>query len=201
MEIFKIEMTKDEMIRYYANKIVEDGIKNCLEFNIAININDYKGMDKYANEILNQIYRDERVADVNLDDDGNFDMVFYTDFCPFYYDEEDDKENIAFYHNTVKGKIIENFIDYYRNNHLFGDPYVSTRRLIDEYIENTDFTNKNLKSKLSNMLKTYIIKSGFIDKNIENTEAYVTPKNYKEFENLLLRVVSNEETQESQEEM
>ena len=201
MEIFKVEMTKDEMIRYYANKIVEDGIKSCLEFNISININDYKGIYRYANEILNQIYRDERVADVNLDADGNFDMVFYTDFCPFYYDEEDDKENIAFYDNTVKRKIIENFIDYYRNNHLFGDPYVSTRRLIDEYIENTDFSSKNLKSKLSNMLKTYIVKSGFIDKNIENTEAYVTPKNYKEFENLLLKVVNKEEIQESQEEM
>ena len=201
MEIFKIEMTKDEMIRYYANKIVEDGIKNCLEFNIAININDYKGMDKYANEILNQIYRDERVADVNLDDDGNFDMVFYTDFCPFYYDEEEDKENIAFYHNTVKRKIIENFIDYYRNYHLFCDPYVSTRVLINEYMENKDLKNKKIKEQLANMLKTYIVKSGFVDKNIENTEAFITPKNYKEFENLLLKLITEEEAQESQEEM
>lgn len=82
MEIFKIEMTKDEMIRYYANKIVEDGIKDCCDFSNVIDINDYGDVAKYKKEILERIYRDERVADVNLDKEGNFDMVCYTDFCP-----------------------------------------------------------------------------------------------------------------------
>lgn len=82
MEKFKIEMTKDEMIRYYANKIVEDGIKDCYEFSNIIDINNYSNSKRYKKEILERIYRDERVADVNLDKEGNFDMVFYTDFCP-----------------------------------------------------------------------------------------------------------------------
>ena len=38
---FKIEMTEDEMIRFYANKIVEDGIKDSFEFSNVIDINDY----------------------------------------------------------------------------------------------------------------------------------------------------------------
>ena len=87
MKKFKIEMTEDEMIRFYANKIVEDGIKNCYEFSNIIDINDYgEDIAKFKNVILERIYRDERVADVNLDKEGNFDMVFYTDFCPYYYD-------------------------------------------------------------------------------------------------------------------
>ena len=84
MEKYKIEMTKDEMIKYYANKIVEDGIKDSYEFSNTIDINNYGDIGKYKDEILKRIYRDERVADVELDSDGNFDMVFYTDFCPNY---------------------------------------------------------------------------------------------------------------------
>ena len=56
MEKFKIEMTKDEMIRFYANKIVEDGIKETTEFNTIVDSGNYKGINKYKNEILQQIY-------------------------------------------------------------------------------------------------------------------------------------------------
>ena len=35
-ENFTINMTKEEMLRYYANKIVEDGIKSCSEFNTIL---------------------------------------------------------------------------------------------------------------------------------------------------------------------
>ena len=69
-------MTEDEMIKYYANKIVEDGIKNSYEFSNIININDYGDIAKYKNVILEMMYKDERVADIELDSDGNFDMVF-----------------------------------------------------------------------------------------------------------------------------
>ena len=90
MEKFNIEMTKDEMIRYYANKIVEDGIRDCTEFSNIINVGNYgKNAVKYKNEILEQMYMDERLADVNLDQEDNFDMVFYTDICLYYVDEEE----------------------------------------------------------------------------------------------------------------
>ena len=91
-EKFSIEMNKDEMLRYYENKIVEDGIKSCSEFNTIVNLTDYNTkeikLEKYKNEILQLLYRDERVADVVIDDEFNVDMVFYTDYCPFYYDDE-----------------------------------------------------------------------------------------------------------------
>lgn len=51
MEKFKIEMTEDEMIKYYANKIVEDGIKDSYEFNNTIDINNYGDIEKYRNKI------------------------------------------------------------------------------------------------------------------------------------------------------
>ena len=40
-EKFSIEMNKDEMLRYYENKIVEDRIKSCSEFNTIVNLTDY----------------------------------------------------------------------------------------------------------------------------------------------------------------
>lgn len=88
MEKFNIEMTKNEMIKYYASKIIEDGLTECIQCNIIIDAEKYKGINEYKKEILEQISKDERIADVELDADGNFDMIFYTDFCPNYDGEE-----------------------------------------------------------------------------------------------------------------
>ena len=87
-EKFSIEMNKDEMLRYYENKIVEDGIKSCSEFNTIVNLTDYNTkeikLEKYKNQILQLLYRDERVADVLIDDEFNVDMVFYNKFLKSY---------------------------------------------------------------------------------------------------------------------
>lgn len=88
MEKFNIEMTKDEMIRYYASKIIEAGLKECIQCNIVVDTKKYNLINEYKKEILEQISKDERIADVELDVDGNFDMIFYTDFCPNYDEEE-----------------------------------------------------------------------------------------------------------------
>lgn len=188
MNKYNIEMTKDELIRYYANKIVEDCIRDCVEFSNVINIADY-GNDaiKYKKEILEKMYRDERLADVVLNRDGNFDMVFYTDYCPYYVDEKEE--------SMFDKRIIENFI-YYSLNHLFEESYISTRKLINNFIEDSNISDKEYKDRLSKMLKKCIIDSGFLEKNIENIEAFVTTKKYKEFENSLMSLI-----QENQEEM
>lgn len=89
MKKYNIEMTKDELIKYYANKIIEEGINTCLEFNNTIEVTKYKYASEYKEEIVKEIAKDYRVADVELDEEGNFDMVFYTDFCPNYSEEED----------------------------------------------------------------------------------------------------------------
>ena len=196
-EKYSINVTKEEMIRYYANKIVEDGIKDCNEFSNIIDINKYGNIKKYKDDILNQIYRDERVADVNLDEEGNFDMVFYTDYCPYYYEE--DEENSA-NNKIINKKILKNFASYYTLHCLYYDPYISTRRLIYQFIDYTDRTNNRYNLKVANMLKKSIIESGFIEKHMENNEVFITPKNYKEFETLLLRVIEKDNSKEEEEE-
>lgn len=195
---YSINVTKEEMIKYYANKIVEDGIKDCNEFSNVININDYGDLKKYKDEILHQIYRDERVADVYLDKEGNFDMVFYTDYCPYYYEEDEDNlEN----NKIINKKILENFVSYYALHCLYDDPYISTRRLIYNFIDYTDKTNNGYNLKIANMLKKCIIESGFMEKYMENTEVFITPKNYKEFETLILRMIEKENSKEEEEEL
>ena len=88
MEKFNIEMTKDEMIKSYASKIIEDALKECIQCNILVDIEKYNLINEYKKDILEQISKDERIADVELNANGNFDIIFYTDFCPNYDEEE-----------------------------------------------------------------------------------------------------------------
>lgn len=195
MEKFKIEMTEDEMIRYYANKIVEDGIKDCYEFSNVININDYGNISKYKNTILERIYRDERVTDVNLDKEGNFDMVFYTDFCPYYYDIDKILENNYLIDPFAEIEMLKEFGDYYIEKCLFNNPYVSIRNLINQFIEEqTD--NQEKREVMSNIIKMKINGSDFIRDNIDGIEVYITPHNYKELKKAIEECIQNTEEEE-----
>ena len=84
------------MIRYYANKIVEDGLYDTETFSICVYFDEYKDEEfikEHKEEILNLINLDEKVADVEVDENC-FDMVFYLDYCPYYYENEiEDKLN------------------------------------------------------------------------------------------------------------
>ena len=76
------------MIRYYANKIVEDGLYDTQTFSICVYFDEYKDEEfikEHKGEILNRINLDEKVAHVEADDNC-FDMVFYLDYCPYYED-------------------------------------------------------------------------------------------------------------------
>lgn len=196
MEKFKIEMTEDEMIRYYANKIVEDGIKDCYEFSNVIDINDYgDDIAKYKNAILERIYRDERVADVNLDKEGNFDMVFYTDFCPYYYDMDKILENNYLIDPFAEIEMLKEFGDYYIEKCLFNNPYVSIRNLINQFVEEqTD--NQEKREVMSNIIKMKINESDFIRDNIDGIEVYITPHNYKELKKAIEECIQNTEEEE-----
>lgn len=188
-------MTKDEMIRYYANKIVEDGIKDCYEFSNTIDINDYGNIAEYKNEILEKIYRDERVADVNLDKEGNFDMVFYTDFCPYYYDMDNILENNYLIDPFAEIEMLKEFGDYYIEKCLFDNPYISIRNLINQFVEEqTD--NKEKRDVMSNIIKMKINESDFIRDNIDGIEVYITPHNYKELKRAIEESIQNTETEE-----
>lgn len=193
---FKIEMTEDEMIRFYANKIVEDGIRDTFEFSNVIDINDYgKDIAKYKNVILERIYRDERVADVNLDEEGNFDMVFYTDFCPYYYDMDMILENNYLIDPFEEIEMLKEFGDYYIEKCLFNNPYISIRNLINQFVaEQTD--NQEKREVMSNIIKMKVNESDFIRDNIDEIEVYITPHNYKELKQAIEGIIQNTEEEE-----
>ena len=193
---FKIEMTEDEMIRFYANKIVEDGIKNSFEFSNVIDINDYgDNIAKYKNVILERIYRDERVADVNLDEEGNFDMVFYTDFCPYYYDMDMILENNYLIDPFAEIEMLKEFGDYYIEKCLFNNPYISMRNLINQFVdERTD--NQEKREVMANIIKMKVNESDFIRDNIDGIEVYITPHNYKELKKAIEESIQNTEEEE-----
>lgn len=196
MKKFKIEMTEDEMIRFYANKIVEDGIKNCYEFSNIIDINDYgEDIAKFKNVILERIYRDERVADVNLDKDGNFDMVFYTDFCPYYYDMDMILDNNYLIDSFSEIDMLKDFGDYYIEKCLFDNPYISIRNLINQFVEEqTD--NQEKRKLMSNIIKMKVNESDFIRDNMDGIEVYITPHNYKELKQAIEETIQNTEEEE-----
>lgn len=184
-------MTKDEACKYYANKIVEDGIRTSSGLNNIIDLGNYGNMIKYKEEILERIYKDERVADVNIDTEGNVDMIFYTDFCPYYYEEEE--SNI--YNNIIdtnhqKARVLEEFAYYYTCNYLLEDnSYISVRNLINRFINRKE-SFKRYEDEISNFLKKSVIESGFVDRHLDNIDVYVTPKNYKEFEKSIMKIVN-----------
>ena len=202
---FLINMTEDEMLRFYKNQIVEQGILNCTNFDTIVNLKDfgYEILEKYKDKILDLLYKDERIADVKIDDELNVDMVFYTDYCPYYYDVDDTLNNSNIVSRLAQSRVLEKFSSYYAEKCLFNKPYITTRELINDFIENQNLDMEK-KCFLSNFLKMNIIESGFAEKYIENTKIYVTPKNYKEFENTLLKrcqEIENNNVKEDEEEI
>lgn len=177
---FIVDMTKDEMLKFYTNKIVEDGIRNCQSFHNAVNLTDYNNdnlkLEDYRYEILQLLYRDERIADVEINKELDVDMIFYTDFCPFYYD---DQESITYNDitdsPTYQAIILTEFINYLQKFTL-EEGYASTRILINDFTDKRQ-VDEETKNKMSNFLKKSIIETGFVDKYIENITVYVTHKN------------------------
>ncbi len=193
MKKFKIEITKDELIRFYANKVVEDGIRDCWEFSNIININDYgENVAKFKNLILERIYRDERVADVNLDKAGNFDMIFYTEYCPYYYDIDEIKENSYYIDKFSQIDMLKEFSGYYIEKCLFNNPYISIRHLINQFVgEQTN--DKEQRNLMYNIIKMKINETNFISNNIDidGVEVYITPHNYKELQQAIEESIQN----------
>ena len=195
MEKFKIEMTEDEMIKYYANKIVEDGIKNSYKFSNIVDINNYGDIAKYKNVILERIYKDERVADVELDSDGNFDMVFYTDFCPYYYDLDMILENRCLNDPVAEINMLKNFGVYYIEKHLLNNAYINIRDLINQFVEEkTD--DKEKRELMKNIIKMKLNEGEFLRDNMDGIDVYITPHNYKELKEAIRESIENIEQEE-----
>ena len=188
---FIVQMTKDEMIKFYANKIVEDGIKNCYKFRNAIKITDYNNenlkLQEYTIDILNSIYKDERVSEAFIFEDGYLSMVFNSEFCPFYYDNIWESPMYRSSTQSIKAIILRDFVNYLRRC-IDKETFISTVKLIKDFT-NQKLINEKEKWLLFNFLKKSIIKTGFVNKYLDNINVYVTHKNRKELEKGLLKIV------------
>lgn len=180
----KVTMTKQEAIKYYANKIVEDSLADCSEFNYCMS-NEYYEDDgfvkEHQEEILEIIKLDERVADVYIDKSSKpntFDMVFWTDYCPHHWEEYDLSKQ-------TQSKVLRKFIDQLiniKNNSIFL-LNTSTQRVINDFLIANRFrfplTEKE-KDKSSNMLKEFICNTNFFNKYLDKYKVVINRENIKE---------------------
>lgn len=176
----EVRMTKQEAIKYYANKIIEDSLAECSECNYCMDIDSYddNGFIKQHQElILEKIKKDERVADVELDG-HTFDMVFWTDYCPYCYEE----------HKLSKqdqSMILKNFIDQLitiKNNSIFL-LNMNIQQIINEMILQNNFKTPLLedeKEEANNMLKEIICNSNFFNKYLDRYKLIIDKQNIQE---------------------
>lgn len=177
----EVTMTKQEAIEYYSNKIIEDSLVDCSEFNYCMSNEKYndKGFVKEnQNEILEIIKQDERVADVYLDKSSEpftFDMVFWTDYCPHYWEEYDLSKEI-------QSKVLRKFVDQtirIKNNIMFLYN-TTTQNLINDFIDTNKFIAEDNKNDINNMLKEYVFKTEFASKYIDKYKIIINKENINE---------------------
>ena len=179
-QYIQVTMTKQEAIRYYANKIIEDSLSDCSEFNYCMDIEYYKDngfVKQNKNLILEELKKDERIADVCIDvSTETFDMVFWTTYCPWYYEEYDLslEEQIS---------ILEEFIQQLDN--IKGYCFilnVSIQQLITDVLLNVKNISKNEEDHAINMLKRFIAETNFYNKYLDKYRLVINKDNVLELQ-------------------
>lgn len=178
-----IIMSEQEAIRYYANKIIEDSLSDCVESNYRMCIDNYnnkKFIKQHQNQILEEIRRDEKVLDVLVDEHNIYDIVFYADYCPNYYEE---------YDLSIERQrgILQGFINYLIDVRLKNDNKdtfnTTTQKLINDFIMINKFVvlfTAQEKEFANNMLKESICKTSFFSKYLDKYKVVVNNQNMLE---------------------
>ncbi len=172
----EITMTKKEAIKYYANKIIEDSIEECSEFNYRMSVDNYDDngfVKENYNEIFERISNDERVADCYMDTSDEiyeFDMVFWLDYCPEYYEEYDLSEE-------TQGDVLRKFIDklIQIKGYMFKHS-MTCREVIRDFLNENNFKGE-FKDDVYNMLKHFISETDFFYKYIDKDKVIINNKN------------------------
>lgn len=183
MKKYTIELTEDEMIRYYANKFIEDSLENCSEYSYIISTDDYENsefIEQHKNEILDRLNKDERVSEAYIDTSWNnicFNMTFWLDYCPSYSEEYYlSPEQEEKYLKIFLKKELEPITDYII--------MTTTRNLIkdfmDRYIEPNDEIDFDTKDDIYGCLKEHIYNTGFVEKYKDKYEVYINKENINE---------------------
>ena len=184
-ENYVVNMNKDEMIRFYADKIIYDCITDCSENNRIFYVDEYKDNDfiiKNFAEIVNRINLDERVSDLEVDSDKKeIDMIFYLEYCPHYYIEDLDisDETRARHLNEFKDYICE-YKKYTPERYL----RTNTRVLINSFYESA-YNSSEEKDLVYNLLSEELNRCGFIDKYIDGYTVNVNIDNVEDLINSL----------------
>ncbi|MCI8617437.1 MAG: hypothetical protein HFJ60_04245 [Clostridia bacterium] len=179
-----VEMNKDEMIRFYADKIVYDCITDCSENNRIFSVDEYTNNDfiiKNFAEIVKRINLDERVSDLEVDSDKKeIDMVFYLDYCPHYFQEDLDIDD------DNRCRYIENFKNYINHyTEMRPDKWIrtNTRELIRDFI-NIERENEDTEL-MYNVLNEELYNCGFVEKYLDGYTVTINADNIDELINQL----------------
>lgn len=175
-----VELEKEEMIRFYADKIIYDCLVDCSENNRIFTIDEYKNnsfLVENFDKIVEKINKDERVCDLQVDKDKKkLDFIFYTEYCPHYYQEDLDVSNEQRYEH------VKDFLEFLRkweekiNAKCFK---TNTREIINEYIKNRYLEDKEI-DEVEDILKKEIYESGFVNKYIDGYNVFVNATNLKD---------------------
>lgn len=178
------EISVDEKIKYFANKIIVDGLEDCSEFHYDIPISEYDDfVDKYQNEIIDIISKDVRVTEAYIDRkfEPTLCMCFGLDYCPYYYETND-------LHPQIERTYLKMFIDKIKEIEEF--IHIRTtrdlvRQFMNSYVENDYTLDFDDKDGIYYSLKEHICNTGFNEKYIDKYEVYVNKNNIHELINLL----------------
>jgi len=173
---YNIEMTKDEMIKFYANKIINDSIVKCSKDNACfvptIFLKDKLIIDNLE-EIAKEIQKDRKVVKVTTDKNFNeIDISFYAKYCPRYYREDKSIENEEGY------DFINQFVEFLKQIDYPGT-VTNTRDVIMKCIEYKCPKDKDM-GAMYDVISIALNKSGFIDKYIEEYTVLINEKNLEE---------------------
>lgn len=175
-----VELEKEEMIRFYADKIVYDCLTDCSENNRIFTIDEYENnsfLVENFDKIVDKINKDERVCDLEIDKDKKeLDFIFYTEYCPHYYQEDLDVSNEQRY------ECVNDFVNFLReweeniNARWFR---TNTREIINQYIQNRCLEGEE-REEAEDILKKEIYESGFVDKYIDGYNVPVNVTNMRD---------------------
>lgn len=180
-----VEMNKDEMIRFYADKIVYDCITDCSENNGIFSVDEYTNNDfiiKNFAEIVKRINLDERVSDLEVDSDKKeIDMVFYLEYCPHYFQDDLDISDES------RLRILEEFKNYICDCRAYTPERwlrTNTKELINNYYT-SKYDSVEDKDLVYNLLSEELYNSGFVDKYLDGYTVNVNAENIDDLINTL----------------
>lgn len=203
---YNVEMTEDEMLRFYENKIMEDVIRKCRDvFYTTIDMKKYMNIDeikKHEKRLFELFFRDERIGDIYINDQYIIELSIDKNYSTLLYSNYEVK-NVSIEKEII---ILENFLKYIKDI-IYDEPKMNIRKLMCNYADKNSIDFWTPKESIISILKRDIRETGFTDKYVEeNNELFLTYKNMevldellgKKIENLKIQIQENEKEDEEE---